>query len=169
MSEKFIVTVNEDGTETKETYKIEMKKISKHKCKYYSRVCSIIRKILLLILIGIIFWHSSNILCKTTFETPTFNKIINIIYMVLHVCIIVLLCIFFVKDNSCLKFAKLDELHEITEKLLGMDINDSFDKTTKESEPTGESGNNNIKPEIVTEKSNIADLIKHYMTCITEL
>ena len=169
MSGKFIVIVNEDGTETKETYKIEMKKISEHKCKYYSRFCSIIRKILLLILIGIIIWHSSNILYKTTFETPTFNKIINIIYMVLLVCIIVLLCIFFVKDDSCLKFAKLDELREVKEKLLKMDVSELVDKTTEKHKATGESGNNNTKTEITTEESNRADLLKHYMTCITEL
>lgn len=92
---------------------------------------------------------------------------LTLAYFIVFIVTIIVLLVIFVKDDSCLKFAKLDELHEVKEKLIGCDK----EKTTKENEVSGESGKNNEKPEttIITEESNIADLIKHYMTCVTEL
>lgn len=60
------------------------------------------------------------------------------LYLIILAVTVIVLIVIFSKDDSFLKFAKLDELNEVREKLL-------------------------------TETSNQADLLKHYMTCVTEI
>ena len=72
---------------------------------------------------------------------------------------LVLLMIYLIKGNSAIKLEKLNDLYFIKQKLLENDFDDSVDKTTEISHTDKR----------ITEKQNRADLLKHYMTCITEL
>lgn len=87
------------------------------------------------------------------------------------------LIVLFIKDDSCFRCTKLDELHEIKENLLKGDFKDSKDskdETVEEnhSEETPVNSNavkktnKNTKTETT---DNRAALLRHYMDCVAEL
>lgn len=94
-------------------------------------------------------------------------SILFIAYFVILVFMIVVSFVLYLKDDNLLKLAKLDELHEIKCKLIENVSNISSDKLTEISNYTTKSELETIIK--ISEKSNQADLLKHYMTCITEL
>ena len=94
-------------------------------------------------------------------------SILFIAYSVILVFMIVISFVLYLKDDNLLKLAKLDELHEIKYKLIENVSNISSDKLTEISKYTRKSELKTIIKN--SEKSNQADLLKHYMTCITEL
>ena len=94
-------------------------------------------------------------------------SILFIAYFVILVFMIVVSFVLYLKDDNLLKLAKLDELHEIKCKLIENVSNISSDKLTEISNYTTKSELESIIKN--SEKSNQADLLKHYMTCITEL
>lgn len=82
------------------------------------------------------------------------------IYFILLIITIVLIIVSIFKDATFLKIEKLNELFSIKQKILNDSLEDSCDKKTEEDH-TGK--------KIISKKSNRADLLKHYMTCVTEL
>lgn len=117
--------------------------------------------------------------CKSYLKTEKTNEcmkiglypIITMIYFIILAGTIIALIVIFANDELCIKFAKLDELHEIKYKLLNSTFQKSIDKTTETYDSGSNDGgkDNSNKNPIVSEKHNDADLLKHYMTCITEL
>lgn len=117
--------------------------------------------------------------CKSYLKTEKTNEclkigvypIIIIIYFGILIGTIIALIVIYANDDLCIKIAKLDELHEIKNKLLKTDFHDSVDKIIEsyDSKIKNSDKDNSNKNTIVSEKHNDADLLKHYMTCITEL
>ena len=99
---------------------------------------------------------------KTVYVYP----ILLISYLIVFIVTIIVLLVIFVKDDSCLKLAKLDELHEVKNIIENGNFNDSIDKTTETTHCPITKTNPTIYEKT---KSNKADLLKHYMSCVTEL
>ena len=117
--------------------------------------------------------------CCNSAKHPITKKIyvfplLKIAFFVALAAMEIVLLVMFVKSDSFLKFAKLDELNEVKQKLLEGKFNDSYNKMTefydvKETKTATKENGSSPKKTLLTETSNQADLLKHYMTCVTEI
>lgn len=90
----------------------------------------------------------------------------GIIYFVILVLTDSVLVVLFVKDDSYIRYAKLDAL------LSAMESIDSFENSIDKKSTTVEEKTENSTPKTsntTTESSNRAALLKHYMSCVTEI
>ena len=95
-------------------------------------------------------------------QTKTSYNLPCIFLFVIYPLSLVALFIFFSKDDSCIRCAKLNALHSIKEKILACEFSDSIYEAT---EKNPEDCNKTVK----TQTHNRADLLRHYMDCITEI
>ena len=93
---------------------------------------------------------------KTQYNLPT------IFFLTTSAVTLFVLIVFLVKDDSGVRYAKLDELHSIKEKLLADGFPDSFGENTET-----ESSDRNKTTKSKT--SNRTALLMHYMDCVTEI
>ena len=123
---------------------------------------------------------------------PRYDKIVqkrvnwypvfSMTYFVVLAGTLAALIVLFAKDDSWLKCAKLDELHEIKEKLLKGEVNDSANKTEIEDKSAqkttnmGKDSNTNTKITETTKTNKTteitdqrAELLKHYMNCVADI
>ncbi|MBO4705966.1 MAG: hypothetical protein J5647_09560 [Spirochaetaceae bacterium] len=130
--------------------------------------------------------HTENILCEKILDAKWINSVYNvietkeitkvnfypffIIFVVLFFMMLLsFLLIHFFKDKDYLKLSKSEKLTEIKEQLLKKETDNLFLTTTETtiiSHCLLNKGTTTTKEE---NKPNRADLLKHYMTCITEL
>ena len=100
---------------------------------------------------------------------PFFALFVGLLLLIAEIVLI----IFVFKDDSWLKSTKLDELYSIKKKLLDEDSDDllgfNTESLTTEESQTEQSEKNKKTVKKETKESNRADLLKHYMTCVTEL
>ena len=77
----------------------------------------------------------------------------------------------YIKDDFCIRVAKLSELAEIKNKILTNNKNDSLPSNIVENLDIYEKNGNyeKVNKSIIQKSSIDADLLKHYMTCVTEL
>ena len=101
----------------------------------------------------------------------SFYQFITIVYFCILVATIIVLFIIFITDDTCLRFSKLDEMHDVKQKLLLGKFKESVDETTEyydlQNQMVKNSRSKIQKREL--KKHNDSELLKHYMTCITEL
>ena len=106
----------------------------------------------------------------------------NFVYTVLYISffvisgfVITIIFVLILKDDTGLRYAKLDELHSIKKKLLYCPNNKKSDSETNIDDNQLEFFNMDTstvygaKEKIITKTSNRAALLKHYMTCVTEI
>ena len=80
------------------------------------------------------------------------------------------LIVVFIKDDSGLRLAKLDELHSIKSEFLNYDCKDSDQKIEERLDTFEKNGEwEKTNKSVITKSSTKADLLKHYMTCVTEI
>lgn len=130
--------------------------------------------------------HSENILCDKFLDVkwikPVYNVIetkeitkVNfypffIIFVVLFFMILLtFLLIHFLKDKDYLKLSKIEKLTEIKDQLLKNETDSLFLVTTETTVTSNCLLNKGTTTSKERNKTNKADLIKHYMTCVTEL
>lgn len=89
-------------------------------------------------------------------------------YFVVLAGTIAALIVLFIKDDSCFRCTKLNELRAIRGMLLDETFKGSVDKTEKEVEVVN--SNTETKTTTTTETTdNRAELFKHYMNCIADI
>ena len=79
------------------------------------------------------------------------------------------LLIHFLKDKDYLKLSKIEKLTEIKDQLLKNETDSLFLVTTETTVTSNCLLNKGTTTSKERNKTNKADLIKHYMTCVTEL
>lgn len=92
--------------------------------------------------------------CKSSFSMT----VCFLIYLIIIVLGIILI-IYLLKDNLALRLEKLNDLNQIQQYLFREDFSDEFNETESYTK----------KNKTVSKSSKRADLLKHYMTCVTEL
>lgn len=93
-----------------------------------------------------------------------------IAFIVVYAAAVAVLLVLFAKDDSGIKFAKLDELHEIRDKILSYDIESLYSETTDETKTVSrKETDNSTCTKKTTEKSNQSALLNHYMDCLVEI
>lgn len=92
--------------------------------------------------------------CKSCFSLAVYF----LMYLIVIILVIILI-IFLLKDDLALRLEKLNDLNQIQQYLLIVDFSDEFNETEIYTK----------KNKTISKSSNRADLLKHYMTCITEL
>ena len=125
-------------------------------------------------------------------DAPRYDKVVqkqvnwypvfSMTYFVVLAGTLAALIVLFAKDDSWLKCAKLDELHEIKEKLLEGEVNDSANKTEIEDKSAqkttnmGKDSNTNTKITETTKTNKTTEitdqramLLKHYMSCVADI
>lgn len=113
------------------------------------------------------------ILLKNYYSTNSNSKKIFLYHILCMVFIIVLgitlavLLVMLLKDDSCVRFEKLDELARIRENLIeGISYKEVLlEENTMENSSKSKTSKKNIK----SSKSIKAELVKHYMSCIADI
>ena len=163
MERCFKVSVKNDNSSDSQSYEITIdRKIGKELRRKLFRFWCAIYKILTIGLIGWIFFVSKVFLYNTSFLTKSgfdLKLVFIVVYYLVFVVAISVLLVILKTDNCAIKFEKLAELSEIKCKLLEECLN------LYEHNGSWEKKNNSI----ITKSSECADLLKHYMTCVTEI
>ncbi|MBR4464751.1 MAG: hypothetical protein IKS40_09075 [Treponema sp.] len=111
-------------------------------------------------------------------KTEQNNKRVFLYHLLCIIFIIALgvtittLLIILMKDDTGLRYEKLDELHSIKDKLLGCDDKKYGTDTSteiKELEKRTLDDKSSEKTSYKSEKNNRADLLKKYMDCVVEI
>lgn len=95
-------------------------------------------------------------------QTKTQYNLQTIFLLTTYTVTLFSLIIYIIKDDSGVRYAKLDELHSIKEKLLSDDFPDSFGENT-------ETESSDRKKTTKSKTSNRTALLMHYMDCVTEI
>lgn len=101
--------------------------------------------------------HRSPYHGKVVQEKMNMYPIFCMAYFVVLAGTIAALIVLFIKDDSCFRCTKLDELHVIREKFFAGEVNDSANKTETNKTTTTE----------ITDQR--AELLKHYMNCVADI
>lgn len=175
MENCFNVSLKNDNSSDSQTYEVTVnRKIRKELRRKLFRFWFPFYKTLIIGLIGWIFYVSKDFLYNTSLFTKSgfdLKLVFSVAYFLVFVVVISVLLIILKTDNCVLKFEKLAELNEIKCKLLDECKFNASDQKIEEGldlyEHNGswEKKNNSI----ITKKSECADLLKHYMTCVTEI
>ena len=94
---------------------------------------------------------------KVVQEKTNMYPIFCMAYFVVLAGTIAALIVLFIKDDSCFRCTKLDELREIRGKFFAGEVNDSANKTETNKTTTTE----------ITDQR--AELLKHYMNCVADI
>ena len=102
--------------------------------------------------------------------TKPYFLVPSIAFIVFYAAAVVVLLVLFAKDDSGIKFAKLDELHEIRDKILSYDIESLFSETTDETKTVShKETDNSTCTKKTTKKIDQSALLNHYMDCLVEI
>lgn len=102
--------------------------------------------------------------------TKSYFLIPCIAFLVVYVSVLAVLLVLFAKDDSGIKFAKLDELHEIRDKILSYDIESLYSETTDETKTVSrKETDNSTCTKKTTKKIDQSALLNHYMDCLVEI
>lgn len=102
--------------------------------------------------------------------TKPYFLVPSIAFIVVYAAAVVVLLVLFAKDDSGIKFAKLDELHEIRDKILSYDIESLFSETTDETKTVSrKETDNSTCTKKTTKKIDQSALLNHYMDCLVEI
>ena len=102
--------------------------------------------------------------------TKTYFLVPCIAFIVVYAAAVAVLLVLFAKDDSGIKFAKLDELHEIRDKILSYDIESLFSETTDETKTVSrKETDNSTCTKKTTKKIDQSALLNHYMDCLVEI
>lgn len=118
--------------------------------------------------------HRSPYHGKVVQEKTNMYPIFCMAYFVVLAGTIAALIVLFIKDDSCFRCTKLDELREIKENLLKGDFKNSKDETVEKNHSEETSVNyNTVKKTNKNTKTETTDnraaLLRHYMDCVAEL
>lgn len=102
--------------------------------------------------------------------TKPYFLVPSIAFIVVYAVAVAVLLVLFAKDDSGIKFAKLDELHEIRDKILSYDIESLFSETTDETKTVShKETDNSTCTKKTTKKIDQSALLNHYMDCLVEI
>lgn len=102
--------------------------------------------------------------------TKPYFLVPSIAFIVVYAVAVAVFLVLFAKNDSGIKFAKLDELHEIRDKILSYDIESLFSETTDETKTVSrKETDNSTCTKKTTKKIDQSALLNHYMDCLVEI